>query len=392
MRSALYAPVCQGMTVSLALFPIVLMMACSEEPGGEASPHQRAGATSDTSESEAEAADTSVADNEASGSAQGAEGVDASAGEERGGQDDAASPDDALVTLDAGQSADGGSGEVVAFKNLAYTPPAGVTSDLATLDLYRVDDGVERPLMLLVHGGSWISGDKGGFEDKIVPWCLERGYAAAAVNFRLASKPADAPPFVKPADQVRDIAAALAWLMDQAETHTLASDGIVLMGYSSGAHLVALLGTDEAYLEEVGLEPTSLAASISLDVHAYDVPYALELMVGSVVDANRGSIRFLFGQSEAEQLQSSPIHFVDGWAAPAFIVSVDQDPEEVGTHGYIVSKAAERYVSALSAAGHHAERFHDANETHSSLVGGFGEEGDLVTDAIGAFLDGLGLP
>ena len=368
------------------------MMACSEEPGGEASPHQRAGATSDTSESEAEAADTSVADNEASGSAQGAEGVDASAGEERGGQDDAASPDDALVTLDAGQSADGGSGEVVAFKNLAYTPPAGVTSDLATLDLYRVDDGVERPLMLLVHGGSWISGDKGGFEDKIVPWCLERGYAAAAVNFRLASKPADAPPFVKPADQVRDIAAALAWLMDQAETHTLASDGIVLMGYSSGAHLVALLGTDEAYLEEVGLEPTSLAASISLDVHAYDVPYALELMVGSVVDANRGSIRFLFGQSEAEQLQSSPIHFVDGWAAPAFIVSVDQDPEEVGTHGYIVSKAAERYVSALSAAGHHAERFHDANETHSSLVGGFGEEGDLVTDAIGAFLDGLGLP
>ena len=206
----------------------------------------------------------------------------------------------------------------MAFKNLAYTPPPGVTSDLATLDLYRVDDGVERPLVLLVHGGSWISGDKAGFEAKIVPWCLERGYAAAAVNFRLASKPADAPPFVKPADQVRDIAAALAWLMDQAETYTLASDGIVLMGYSSGAHLVALLGTDEAYLEEVGLEPTSLAASISLDVHAYDVPYALELMVGSVVDANRGSIRFLFGQSEAEQLQSSPIHFVDGWAAPAF--------------------------------------------------------------------------
>ena len=50
--------------------------------------------------------------------------------------------------------------------------------------------------------------------------------------------------------------------------------GVVLVGYSSGAHLVALLGADGQYLEEAGLEETVLKATISLDVHVYDVPYA----------------------------------------------------------------------------------------------------------------------
>ena len=37
------------------------------------------------------------------------------------------------------------------------------------------------------------------------------------------------------------------------------------------------------------------------------------------------------------------------------MVSVDADPEEEGTHGYIVSQAAQRYITALREAGHQAE-------------------------------------
>ena len=141
------------------------------------------------------------------------------------------------------------------------------------------------------------------------------------------------------------------------------------------------------YVERAGVDPEQIAAAISLDVHAYDVPLALEMMQGSVVEQNSGIIRHLFGDTEEAQLMGSPIHYTGGWAAPALVVSVDEDPSVEGSYGYLVSRAAEHYVDALTVAGHHAVAFHDRNESHASLVGGFGETGDAVTEAIASFLE-----
>ena len=279
-------------------------------------------------------------------------------------------------------------GELISYKDLEYTPPPGVVSDLAKLDILRVDDGQTRPLVLLVHGGSWASGDKAGFESKVAPWWVEQGYVAAPVNFRLASRMRQTP-VVKPSDQVRDLAAALSWLMKHADTYKIATDKIIVLGYSSGAHLVALLGTDERFLRDVGMNEAQIAAVISLDVHVYDVPFALNLMEGSVVENNIPIILHLFGETEMEQLTSSPIQYVDGWAAKSLIVSVDADPNVEGTHGYIVSETAKRYTTALREAGHESDHIHDINETHSSLVGGFGVPGDLVTERIRSFVSEL---
>ena len=275
-------------------------------------------------------------------------------------------------------------------RDVAYAPPPGVGDEFARLDLYRVQDGVTRPLVLLVHGGSWVGGDKDAFSTRapdLVEWWLERGYTAACLNFRLASRLGQ-PQTVRPRDQVRDIAHALAWLLQQ-EDYNLKQEDVVALGYSSGAHLVALMGADGSFLEEAGLPETVLGATVSLDVHAYDVPYALELMVDSDVEQNMPLIRHLFGDTSTEQLESSPISYLDGFVAPALVISVDEDPARAGSHGYIVSKAAENYVTALQNAGHTGEAFHDAGEDHSSLVMGFGLPGDLVTERVQTFLDSL---
>ncbi len=281
--------------------------------------------------------------------------------------------------------------DAVHLLDLAYLPPPGVDADLATLDLVRRPGDEQQPLVVLVHGGSWVSGDKANFRDAapdFVPWWLDRGYAVAAVNFRLAT-PRGSDLEVGPMDQVRDIAHALAWLDEHAETYGFDPERTVAVGYSSGAHLVALLGADGRYLTEAGLSEDHLAATVSLDVHAYDVPFALSLMPGSVVEENIPLIEHLFGTTEEAQLEASPISYVGGHVSPALLVSVEPSPGEPGTHGYIVSQVSERYAAALVDAGHTAETFHDSDETHDSLAVGFGADGDRVTGAIGAFLDGL---
>jgi acetyl esterase/lipase len=286
---------------------------------------------------------------------------------------------------------DTGSAAVESLLDLAYDPPPGVDGGSATLDLVRRAGAEPQPLVLLVHGGSWVGGDKSNFRDAapdFIPWWLGRGHVVAAVNFRLAT-PVGADLEVGPMDQARDIAHALAWLHAHADTYGIDPRRTIAVGYSSGAHLVALLGADGRYLEEAGLPEDRVTATVSLDVHAYDVPFALDLMVDSVVEDNIPLIEHLFGATEAAQLEASPISHVQGYVAPALLVSVEPSPSEPGTHGYIVNAASSRYGAALSGAGHAAVTLHDSDETHASLAIGFGADGDRVTEAVGAFLDAL---
>ena len=259
------------------------------------------------------------------------------------------------------------------------------------LDLYRAPSTAPRPLVVLVHGGSWVSGDKKNFRaqaPRFVPWWLERGYVVAAVNVRLAT-PIGQPRRVGPLDQARDVAAALAWLEARAGELGIADQGAIVVGYSSGAHTVALVGADPRYLEEVALKAGHVRATISLDVHSYDVPFALELMSGSVVQRNTPLIRHLFGSTETAQRAASPAAYLDTPVAPAMLVSVDRDPGTPGTHGYITSAAARRYAGLLMEHGHRASTLHAVGENHTSLAVGFGEADDEVTAAVAAFLDTL---
>ncbi len=286
---------------------------------------------------------------------------------------------------------EGGPGSTETLLDLAYDLPPGVDGGSATLDLVRRASVEPQPLVLLVHGGSWVGGDKSNFREAapdFIPWWLGRGHVVAALNFRLAT-PIGAELEVGPKDQTRDIAHALAWLHSNADTYGIDPQRTIAVGYSSGAHLVALLGADGSYLEEAGLPEDRVDATVSLDVHAYDVPFALDLMVDSVVEDNIPLIQHLFGTTETAQLEASPIAHVQGYVAPALLVSVEPSPTVRGTHGFIVSEAAARYSAALVQAGHVAETLHDSAETHASLAIGFGADGDRVTEAVGAFLDTL---
>jgi acetyl esterase/lipase len=108
------------------------------------------------------------------------------------------------------------------------------------LDLYLPkQDGdkgqkVERlPLIIWVHGGAWMSGDK-----KYCPAVrfAHKGYAVASINYRLSQHA------IFPA-QIEDCKAAVRWLRANAEKYGLDPNRFGAWGPSAGGHLVALLGT-----------------------------------------------------------------------------------------------------------------------------------------------------
>ena len=104
------------------------------------------------------------------------------------------------------------------------------------LDLYLPEQPkTSRPLPLIVwvHGGAWRAGSK---QRCRALRFLDKGYAAASINYRLSQHA------IFPA-QIQDCKAAIRWLRANAKKYNLDANRIGVWGSSAGGHLVALLGT-----------------------------------------------------------------------------------------------------------------------------------------------------
>lgn len=119
------------------------------------------------------------------------------------------------------------------LENLTYVP--GSTNQMHLLDLYIPQDKPGPfPIVVWIHGGGWRLGTK---KLKQAPHALlDAGIAVASINHRY---PDDA---VFPA-QIHDIKAAVRWIRAHAKEYNLDPNKIGTWGFSSGAHLSALMGT-----------------------------------------------------------------------------------------------------------------------------------------------------
>lgn len=166
------------------------------------------------------------------------------------------------------------------------------------------------PLVVFVHGGAWSKGNKdNGTGAWKAPHYTGLGYAFATINYRLV-------PNATVENEAQDVASALAKLVADADRLGIDRSRIVLMGHSAGAHLVALVGTDETYLRQAGLGFGALAGVIPLDGAAYDVPKQMA-EAGRFMD---GRYEQAFGKDEARQKALSPVFHAQTPNAPRFLL------------------------------------------------------------------------
>jgi arylformamidase len=95
------------------------------------------------------------------------------------------------------------------------------------LDFWKADGAGPRPLLIYIHGGGWVGGDKKQNADEIRPW-LARGISYAAINYRLTG----AAPLPAP---VHDAARAVQFLRSKAAEWNINPARIALTGGSAGA-------------------------------------------------------------------------------------------------------------------------------------------------------------
>ena len=117
-------------------------------------------------------------------------------------------------------------------------------SEAQKLDLYLPDAARSPlPLVVFIHGGAWMAGDKRNeVAASVIPVLLDAGYAVASINYRLSGEA------IFPA-QLLDVKAAIRWLRANVATYGIDPERIAALGESAGAHLAALLGTSAGVAE-----------------------------------------------------------------------------------------------------------------------------------------------
>jgi acetyl esterase len=219
------------------------------------------------------------------------------------------------------------------LSNLTYATTDG---QALQADVCLPPDAVSPPsaraAIVVVHGGSWRSGDKANQRMVgICRWLASVGYVAASVNYRLA------PTATFPA-QIVDVRAALRWLREPVQVARFAIDParIGALGESAGANLAALLGTEGSGAVDVG---TRVAAVVDLSG-----PVDLTAAGAATSDFQKIQLSFLGCASYAQcpvARAASAVYQVDPTDPPFFIAH--------SAHEFIPLAQASEFVAALRA-------------------------------------------
>jgi acetyl esterase/lipase len=240
------------------------------------------------------------------------------------------------------------------------------------LDLYEpvpADQGGLRPGVIVIHGGSWQSGDSRQLPD-LNSHLARHGYVVASINYRLS------PGWKFPA-AVEDVQAAIDYLESHAAQLSLDSTRLVLLGRSAGGQLALLAGyrrRDPGIRGVIAFyAPTDLAYSYRHPANpaVFDSRGTLEAYLGGSLEA-----------AGAAYEAASPVTLAAAQSVPTLLIHGGRDE--------LVSPVqSERLTAALSRTGQRHFLLRLPWATHGCDHNFRGPCGQLSTYAIERFLEAV---
>lgn len=212
--------------------------------------------------------------------------------------------------------------EPVKYKTITYVK---YQDTVLTLDFYPSQASGDKPCVVVIHGGSWSSGDSQQLPE-LNNYLAKAGYNVASINYRMAPK------YTSPAP-LDDVRAALIYLRTHANELKIDTANFVLLGRSAGAQI--------ALLAAYTLNDKSIKGVIDFYGPA-DMVWGYSKPASKLVMDSRGVMeRYLGGTyKEAQQnyAASSPIEYVDKQSPPTLIIHGANDVLVAYEHSNRLSK------------------------------------------------------
>jgi acetyl esterase/lipase len=245
------------------------------------------------------------------------------------------------------------------------------------LDIYHPHEPRDGgfPVLLQVHGGAWIIGEKEQQALPLMYHMAQRGWLCVAINYRLSPKAAF------PA-HIIDVKKAIAWIREHISEYGGNPDFIAITGGSAGGHLSSLAALTPNRAEwQPGFEQVDTAVQAAVPFYGvYDFLDRHGIRPGMSMDDLLAERVMQCTRENNPQLWDigSPLSHVAVDAPPMFVIH--------GTHDSLVwVEEAQVFVSALQAvskqpvayaelpgAQHAFEVFHSVRTDHTvNAVGHF---------------------
>jgi arylformamidase len=258
-----------------------------------------------------------------------------------------------------------------AYRDVAYAEPK---NERQTLDVYApAEKGKDRPVVVWIHGGGWRAGDKRDVQKKPEAF-VEKGFVFVSTNYRFVPKAT-----VK--EMTADIAKAIRWVHDHAKEFGGDPNSIFVMGHSAGAHLAALVCTDDRYLKAEGLSLAMIKGCVPVDTAVYDVAKQIE-SVAPTQAARAASYRSTFGDSQSQKELSPVTYVAKGKNIPPFLILHVADRPDSGAQSRTLAET-------LEGAGVSAKVVAAEGKDHGTINSELGLAEDGPTKALWEFVDGV---
>jgi acetyl esterase/lipase len=274
------------------------------------------------------------------------------------------------------------------FSGVTYAVAVGFRP--LQLDLWVPDSATPPPLVVWVHGGGFMFGDRRYLPETLRPnqvfdALLEAGLAVATIDYRHALEA----PF--PA-QLHDAKAAVRYLRAHADELGISTERIGIAGESAGAHIAALVGLT-AHRPDLegphGVLGESSAVDVVVDWYGptdlqtmprVELPPAIAAKLPPEM-ATPPEEHLTRGLEGAARADASPVTHVTAEAPPFLLVH--------GTADWLVPYAqSEQLHAALTAAGVSSTLFPVEGAEH--VFGGHGDIDGVVALTVSYLKDALG--
>jgi xylan 1,4-beta-xylosidase len=186
------------------------------------------------------------------------------------------------------------------------------------LDLFQPAGPGLFPLVILIHGGAWITGNH-AMENPFAIELARRGYVAATIEYRLSNE-------AKYPAAIHDIKASVRWLRANAARYRIDPNRIAAVGASAGGHLVALLGATNGMADFEGNGDNPAVSSAVQSVVDIDGPVTfidpgnIEKEIKGPFDTNTRFIGGTFKEKPDVWRNASPITHVNIRSAPVLFI------------------------------------------------------------------------